>query len=466
MTTPSRSLLYCAAAAALIAAFASDALVAQPEPSQSALHIPAASHLPTQGLTLPEALRFALEHNPAIAQARERIREQRGIVLELRARQIPTLAASGDLSANDKSLSGTFPPQDRNWGMAVQASQLLYAGGGAQAATRSARLAVQAAELELQAIANEALLAVRTRFYAVLLAKEQVSVQEENLSLLEEQLKDAQSRFAAGTVSNFEVLRAQVALANGQPDLITARNAHRIAVEELRQVLGVPRAATAAQGPTSLPPIVGELALEGRNAPAADEASLLASLSAARAHRPELQRLAKIAQAGEQQVVASGAGALPQISAYGRYDWMRGGPSTGWSDRRDGWTAGLQTQWAIFDGRATAGRRAQAKSRLVQTRLALEETELAIDVEVRRAHSSLTEASELVSASAAVVEQADEALRLARVRYSAGTATQLDVLTSQVELTRARLNQWQAVYRYNVAVASLRQATGSPDPLM
>ena len=63
-----------------------------------------------------------------------------------------------------------------------------------------------------------------------------------------------------------------------------------------------------------------------------------------------------------------------------------------------------------------------------------------------------------------MVEQADEALRLAKVRYSAGTATQLDVLTSQVELTRARLNQLQAYYRYNVAMAVLRKAMGQADP--
>jgi len=449
--------IFCAAAAL----FGSVA-AAQPSPPSS----PVSANLPTQPLTLPDALRYALEHNPAIAQARERIREQQGVVLEVRAQQIPNLALSGTLSANDKELSGSFPPQNRNWGMGAEATQLLYAGGGALASSRSARLAVQAAELELQAIANEALLAVRTLFYSALLAKEQVAVQEENLSLLEEQLKDAQSRFAAGSVSNFEVLRAQVALSNGQPDLITARNDYRIAIEELRRALGVPRAAMPAQGPTSLPPLAGELILEGTAPQRVDEMSLISSLSAARANRPELQRLAKLAQAGEYQVIAARSGYLPRLSAFGRYDWQRGGPSTGWSDRRDGWTAGLQTQWAVFDGRATAGRTVQAKSRLVQTRLVLEETELAIDVEVRRAHSSLTEASELVSASAKVVEQADEALRLARVRYAAGTATQLDVLTSQVELTRARLNQWQSVYRYNVALATLRQATGATDPLM
>ena len=50
----------------------------------------------------------------------------------------------------------------------------------------------------------------------------------------------------------------------------------------------------------------------------------------------------------------------------------------------------------------------------------------------------------------------EEALRLANVRYNAGTATQLDVLTSQVALTEARLNQLLSYYGYNVALATMK----------
>jgi outer membrane protein TolC len=88
---------------------------------------------------------------------------------------------------------------------------------------------------------------------------------------------------------------------------------------------------------------------------------------------------------------------------------------------------------------------------------------LAIEVQVRQANSSLIEAWELVQASSKTVEQAEEALRLANVRYSAGTATQLDVLTSQVSLTAARLNQLQAYYGYHVALAAMRQSIGLAD---
>ena len=61
------------------------------------------------------------------------------------------------------------------------------------------------------------------------------------------------------------------------------------------------------------------------------------------------------------------------------------------------------------------------------------------------------------------IQQADESVRLANARYNAGTGTQLDVLSAQVDLTTARTNQIQAYYTYNVAVASLRKATGQAD---
>ncbi len=82
---------------------------------------------------------------------------------------------------------------------------------------------------------------------------------------------------------------------------------------------------------------------------------------------------------------------------------------------------------------------------------------------MRSALSSLQEAAELAEAAVKVVGQAEESLRLANARYSAGSATQLDVLQAQVALTQARDNQLQANYSYNVALANLRRALGEPD---
>lgn len=440
---------HCKILAALAAAFLSSTALMASEPAAVQQPVP-------EKLDLQTALAYAVDHNFAIREARERIRQQEGVVVEVTAGMLPSVAASSSYSFNDKEISTSLPATDKSWGISLSVNQTLYAGGAVSASNQAARLSRDAAMLELQGVINDQLLLVRTKFYTVLLNHERISVQEANVKLLEEQLRTARNRFDAGAVSHFEVLRAEVALSNGKPPLIQAKNDFRLAVEELRQVLGF--TTRDFNNLSKIPDFVGSLEVKTAEVP-----ELAGEMSTARENRPEIKRIDKLADAGKAGVEVARAGYKPTVGVYGRYDFARGTPTTAWSDRRDGWTAGVQAQWNIFDGRATAGRVVQAKSKLNQMRLSLDETQLAIDVEVRRAHSLLQQAKELVESTGAVVSQAEEALRLATVRYGAGSAMQLDVMTSQVALTEARLNQLSAFYNYNVALASLRKATGRAD---
>ena len=63
-----------------------------------------------------------------------------------------------------------------------------------------------------------------------------------------------------------------------------------------------------------------------------------------------------------------------------------------------------------------------------------------------------------------MLEEAEEALRLARARSEAGTGTQLDVLSAQTALTEARTTQIQALRDYSVARARLERAIGMNTP--
>jgi outer membrane protein len=410
-------------------------------------------------LDLPSAIRYALDHNYAILQAREQIRLQEGLVLQVGGQRIPNLGATGEYQRNSKAISQSQPPITSLWTIQARATQVIYAGGGLDASIQGAKLTRDAARFDLQAAIDSALLEVRTRFYAVLLAREEVSVQEENVSLARRQLEDTQNQLHAGSVSNFEVLRAQVALANAQPDLITARNNYRIALEQLRQSLGVPAGIGASATFTE---VVGTLDIT----PSQVEPD--AALASAHEHRPELLRIEKQKAAAEQAMTAAKAGYYPTLSAYGGYEvggahLEPSGSFAGGNFSANGWLAGLQSSWSLFDGQATRGKVQQADAALNQARLAYSSQELAIDVEVRQALSSLQEAGELVDASRKTVEQAEEALRLANERFRAGAATQLDVLTSQTSLTQTRTNQLRANYNYLVATASLRRAMGLGD---
>jgi outer membrane protein TolC len=419
------------------------ALRAQPAPS-----------VPDQ-LDLKAAIGFAVGNNFAIRQARERIKQQEGVVTQVTAQQLPTVAANGYAQANSTEISQTYPQSDRYWTVTIIATQTLYAGGGVRSSIRSSDLTREAALLDLKSVINDALLTVRTAFYSVLLDREKITVQEKNVELLQQQLKDVSNRFDAGTVSSFEKLRAEVALANAKTPLITARNDYRLAIESLRQALGLTGA-----GAQSKPlDVVGNLDYT----PMAFD--LAAAFESAKANLPDLQRLEKLAKANEESVTTARSGYLPTVAAYGGWGLAKG-LTNSFDDSFQGWEIGVKSQWNIFDGRATAGKVSQARSVLQQSRLSLDEAELTAEVAVRRAYSSWQEATELADASKKVTGQAEEAVRLANARYSAGTSTQLDVLQAQVDLTTARTNELQAYYTYVVAVATLRNAMGLSDELV
>jgi outer membrane protein TolC len=424
--------------------------------------VASASELPSP-LDLKGALLYAFDHNYPIRQARAQIKVDQGIVLTASSQLLPNVSASGQYVRNDASISQTFPESDATYQVVAKATQTVFAGGGILAGSRAAKLDKEAAMFDLQAAINLALLDVRTRFYTVILDKEKVGVQEENIKLFQRQLDDVQNQFHAGTVSNFEVLRARVALANAQPDLITARNDLRVAVEQLRQSLGVP---AGPGGISVMPDVIGTLDFVGT------EFTLESSLATARDHRPELMSLAKLAAAGQQLVHQAKAGYLPVVSLFGSYQWSGASGYQGSlaafpfpiaTGDINGWLLGVQGTWAIFDGRATEGRVKTARAQLEQARLNEGSEDLSIDVEVRQAFSTLEEAKELVNASVQTVGQAAEALRLANEKFHVGSATQLDVLTSQVAFTQAKTNQVQANYNYLVAVAQMRKASGLTD---
>ncbi len=413
---------------------------------------PAATQEPLPSpLSLEAALSYATAHNPTLSRVREQIREREGVVLEVGARRLPAVTASGQYARQDEELVPSPAYDNESWTYQVTAAQVLYAGGGVRAGTDAAREQVEAARLAYQAQLNDTLLSLHRSFAAVLLDRELIGVHEEAIAVLEAELANARARREAGSGSDFDVIRAEVAVANARPNLIQARNTYRTAQDQLRQVLGAP--ATPGGTPT-------ELGVEGTLLAQIDPPLLGVALDAATSHRPELLRQKHLVNAADRGITVARAGYRPTVSAYVGYEWTSSLASARYNDRLDGWTAGVKSDWAIFDGRATAGKVRQARSRAEQTRLATEELALAVDVEVRQAHSTLTEAIELLAASDKTVGQAEESLRLARARQQAGIATQLDLLSAQSALTEARSTRSQARFGHVVAIASLRRALG------
>lgn len=416
-------------------------------------------------LSLTKAVEIAIENNYSIRKARHDVEAAHGIAVQTRAIIWPKLRANGDYLATDQTED--FPTQpgfpeinfdnDQRWSATLRLVQSIYEGGRVRSGLRAARLTREQALLQLQAVIAEALLQVRTAYYDVLLGRQQIDVREASIALLEKELHDTRRRYEAGTVPQFNVLRAEVELANARPQLIRARNTYRIAKNRLIYQLGY-------EIPTNLWENI-PLELSDRLDPEPFELDLPCALAQAAAHRPEIGALQMAERLRNEDIKSAQSGYKPSVQVFGGY----GSRSSQFSDdlSRDvsGWHAGAQVNWDIFDGWLTKGKVEQARALRDRARTDVEDTTRQIEFEVRTAHSSFVEAREVLESQPKVQEQAEESLRLANSRAEAGAGTQLDVLNAQTALTAARTTQIQALRDYLVARARLLRAIGADAPI-
>lgn len=420
---------------------------------------------PTEPLTLEAALTLALAQSPAILKSQQDLREAHGISIQQKAVYLPRLAANGAFNAQDTGRIDAVqfapgqPPvrfqTDKSWNANLQLSQPIYGGGRLKSAQRASKLTEEAALAQHQTVVADALLEVRTTYLGVLLALEQINTQEASVRLLERELTDTQRRFEAGTVPRFNVLRAEVELANARPRLIKARNALRNTRNQLATLLGFQVSANLG---TDIP-----LQTADHLAATAPALELGAALGRAQQQRSELLALSKSLRLRDEEIIQSRADYYPQLSVgagYGVQSRVFGSPAPGLDEENHGWTAGAQMNWSVWDFGLTKGKVQAAEARRSRAELEREDVSRRIDLQVRTAYSGWTEAKDILEAQQKVIEQGEEALRLANARAEAGTGTQLDVLSAQTALTEARNTYSLALHDHSVAWARLERAMG------
>jgi outer membrane protein TolC len=297
---------------------------------------------------------------------------------------------------------------------------------------------------------------VRLAYYDILLDAELITVNQASVNLLQKELDDQQHRYDAGTVPHFNVLRAKVSVANARPPLIAAQNNYRIAKNNLSNLLGY-----------NLPRDIWDnipLDLTDGLDAAPYPINLSAALQQALEQRPELVALQKTEELEKLNITDASSGYKPDVSLFAGYNWFNeqyGTPSPALNQYLDGWNAGAQVTWNIFDGMLTHGKVVQAEALYARSITAVDQEARDIELEVRTAYSDFLEAQEVLESQKTVLEEAEESLREASARTDAGTGTQLDVLDAETSLTQARTTQIQALHDYDTARARLERAIGA-----
>ena len=412
----------------------------------------------TRPLSLADALNTALAQNAAILKAKNDLEAAHGIVVQTRAVALPQLQASGKYQDNEITLlqeppAFSYPEPHQNWNAGVQIVQSIYMGGKMVAALRAADATQLQAMAIYQTAVADTLLGVRLAYYDVLLAAQQITVHEASVNLLQKERDDQQRRYDAGTVPHFNVLRAEVSVANERPNLIRAKNDYRIAKNNLANLLGY-----------DLPREIWEdipFNLTDGLDTAPYAVNLPDAIQQALSRRTELTTARKTIELQQLNIVNAKSGYKPTVQLFAGYNWMNSSFSTDVGDKLDGWNAGAQMSWNIFDGALTVGKVTQAKALYEKSKTDLADQSRQIELAVRTAYSEFIEARETLESQSKVQEQADEALREANARADAGTGTQLDVLDAENSLTQARTTQIQALHDYATARAKMERAIGA-----
>jgi len=418
--------------------------------------------LPSQPLTLDQALEFALSHNVTLRKGRQDLEEAQGLAIQQRAARLPRLATTGGYQQLDESriekvqFSAAQPAtpflNNQSWNANLVVTQPIYAGGKYNSMARSSRLTREAALALYQALVANTLLEVRTAYSDVLLAVEQIVVQEASKKLLERELETARRSLEAGTVPKFNVLRAEVELANALPPLIRARNQERIFRNTLALLLGC-----------DIPADSGvDIPLRTADSLKAEpfEVSVGAALNAAWVHRPEIKAAQSASQLRHEEVLQTRADLLPSVSGIAGYGVQNRNFVRDLDRTLDGWTVGVQANWLLFDFGQTQAKVNMARAREERARLEVEDVRRRIELEVRTAFSLFLESKEVLVSQTRVIEQAEEAVRLVTARADAGSSTQLEVLSAQTALKLSRTQYSQALRDYTVARAKLERAMG------
>lgn len=422
-------------------------------------------------LSLNEAVQIALKQNPTILNAIQQIRLTRGQLIQVVAQVMPQLSISSGYSQQAEALTtngrgsgstitipgtngskptvltlgGTGDVQNQSWNIQFQGSQTIF-DAAAFAGIQAGSTVYDSSFFSLRSTIDQIVSQVIGQFYQVVLNRALIVAQEQNVSLLQQQVKDQQNRYDAGTVPRFNVLQAEVALANAQPPLIQAKNNYRISLYSLVQLLGMDYP----QGRPSEVPfnVVGTLGYNPRTINT-DE-----SIRVAVARNPALKAQRYSILSNASNVTAQLAGYLPTVRANAGYQYVNDAGSSNLAQTVEGWFFGATGNWNVWDGGATYGLVAQAKAQLMQSKNSYDNGVREVVLSVQQSISNLLQARETIDSQTASVVQATEALRLSRERLDAGAGTQLDVLNAQVQLLQSQTNVLQARYDYIAAMAS------------
>lgn len=414
-------------------------------------------------LSLEDAIARALRNGDETQMAQALVGVADAQILTARASGLPQLRLNytyQHVFANARAQAvGQLFNQPNTYNGNANLSQAVFQGGRVFAGWRAASRLRGAARLNVQEASQQSALDAQRAYFQALFANQMMSIRTSNYQLASARVTQVEQFQTAGRAARYDVLRARVERSNLEPMVVQARTDYDLALLELKRLLNIP--------PDRNIKLTSSL-------DAAAVQPLLVSLDSeadAVANRPSVRAAELFVKARRDAISVARADLLPTVSVFFQTGFQafprKGIPREfnqpgGWYPDR---ILGLNVAWPLFDGFRAKGNidLAQANARIAEIQLTQERE--AVAVEVAAARGILDRARSQFAARQQSVGEADEAFKLASLRFTRGLDTQLEVSDAQLALLTAQTNEARAIFDLVLASADLARALGRPIPL-
>jgi len=411
-----------------------------------------------QPLTLEDAVRIALEHQPTLAQARAVTEAAQARSDETRASLLPqvnlsagypfVVASSGSrATANAPATPASFGFSG-NFAANLQASQLLWDFGGTWSRWQATLSTAEAQQAQERVTRLQTVLNVQTAYFVARAQKELLGVARETLDNQLRHQAQVEAFVQVGTRAPIDLAQSRTDTANAKVQLINAENNLRIAFAQLNHAMGFEGSLDYALAEDSFPPLPDE----GAPVEKLVEQALLV--------RAEFTALDRQVRAQELSLTALGGDFLPRLSFSTAFTnvGLQGEQFT-WN-----WNAQLGLSWQIYQGGLTTAQQREARANLRSLEAQRAALRQQVRLEVEQAKVAVEGADAALQASQEVLGNARERLRLAEGRYTAGAGNIIELGDAQVAATSAAAQLAQARFNLSSARARLLEALGGPNP--
>jgi len=426
---------------------------------QVGTEVPGAARITTgraAALSFEDAIKLAIENNLATLLAHERRNEARGEKQQSLAPLLPNIsgvAYQASLTENLVALgfqpglipgfNSTFLGPFKNFDARVALRQTVF-DLSAIRTYQAGRAGVHVAELQEGLAREQVASAAGLSYLEALRADRAVVAAQANVDLAQALLQLANDQHRAGVATGVDVTRAETRLAEQQVVLAQAQTTSEQARLNLQRIVGLPLGSALT--------LTDQLRFVDEPLPSVETA-----VAEAAHDRREVEVAEEQKRVSQLERQAARAEYLPSVEFVSDYGASGITPASSDLPTR---RAAIQLNVPIFNGGLTRGRLTAATSREKQTELELSNIRGQVEEDVRLALTTLRTAAVQVRAADESVTLAQRELEMARDRFRAGVADNLEVVTAQTSLANARIGQVTALAQHNAARLNLAAALG------